>query len=286
MRKIILILTMLFLIAPSLWTAGQEPLQIRLIAHRGLTREAPENSIAALEGAWKAGLHGSEIDVRTSADGVTVLLHDPTLSRTTNGKGEVDKKTWRELQKLRLTDSQGRPTVHDIPSLEQALTWADSHPGFHLALDLKQVDPLAVGRKVLNHGLTNRVTIFVGEVERAGMIRTIKRLSSDLRVSLNLGWWWQIEGLPAFATQGTGADALFAPEWNFPARGFAEALQAGAEVSVYLWGKDNLSDRLRNAAALGAQSVSCDYPRQLLPLVIPRKETVENKKGEGQGGHP
>ena len=72
-----------------------------LIAHRGGSALAPENTLAALEQAvrlWNPDI--IEIDVRATADGRCVLMHDPTLDRTTNGRGLVATRTLAELKQL------------------------------------------------------------------------------------------------------------------------------------------------------------------------------------------
>ena len=277
-KKLIIAVGLVLLLASAVLAGDTPLLPVKLMTHRGLTSQAPENSLAALEAAWRAGLHGAEIDVRTAKDGVLVLMHDATLLRTTNGSGMVEHTVWQSLQKLRLKGSRSGLSSQGIPSLDQALAWAAKRPGFKLALDLKQADPVAVGKLVVKHGLMSRVDLYVGGPERAGLIRKIKAYNPALRVSLNLGWWWKVEGLAAFAAKGAGADALFAAQWNFPARGFSEARKAGAEVQVYVWGNDNLPDRLRKAAAMGAQVFSCDYPLQLLPMVMPRNDLKQVNK--------
>lgn len=72
-----------------------------LIAHRGGAALAPENTIAAIEQAvrlWQPDI--VEIDVRATADGHCVLMHDATLERTTNGSGPVAARTLAELKQL------------------------------------------------------------------------------------------------------------------------------------------------------------------------------------------
>ena len=56
-----------------------------VIAHRGASAEAPENSMEALELGMELGADAIELDVRRSADGVLVVIHDSTLDRTTDG---------------------------------------------------------------------------------------------------------------------------------------------------------------------------------------------------------
>jgi glycerophosphoryl diester phosphodiesterase len=69
-----------------------------VIAHRGASGEAPENTIEAMALALKQGADALEFDVRLSADGVPVVIHDATLERTTDRRGEVRRLTLAELQ--------------------------------------------------------------------------------------------------------------------------------------------------------------------------------------------
>jgi len=72
----------------------------RLIAHRGAGFSAPENTLAAFKLGYESGFRMFECDAKLSADGTAYLLHDPTLGRTTNGKGAAHRLTWAELQSL------------------------------------------------------------------------------------------------------------------------------------------------------------------------------------------
>ena len=79
------------------------------IAHRGDSRHAPENTLPALEAALAiAGCDGVEFDVRVSADGVPVLLHDETLARVQGHPDRVDELPARALEDL------GVPTLADV----------------------------------------------------------------------------------------------------------------------------------------------------------------------------
>jgi len=71
-----------------------------LIAHRGASADAPENTIAAFELALEQGADGLELDVHLSADGHPVVIHDFTLERTTDGAGPVCALRVRELKRL------------------------------------------------------------------------------------------------------------------------------------------------------------------------------------------
>ncbi|MGH7374824.1 MAG: glycerophosphodiester phosphodiesterase family protein, partial [Candidatus Rokuibacteriota bacterium] len=71
-----------------------------VIAHRGASADAPENTIAAFELAVEQGADGIELDVHLSADEHPVVIHDFTLERTTDGAGPVSEHTVRELKRL------------------------------------------------------------------------------------------------------------------------------------------------------------------------------------------
>ena len=72
-----------------------------IIAHRGLAHRVPENTLASVRAALELPVDGIEIDVYLSADGVPVVMHDPTLDRTTDGHGPVCSLTLAQLNELR-----------------------------------------------------------------------------------------------------------------------------------------------------------------------------------------
>jgi glycerophosphoryl diester phosphodiesterase len=82
--------------SPAFWTeTGPE-----IIAHRGYSARAPENTLAALQLALERGAPALEFDIRATRDGVPVVFHDETLERTTNGTGRVVDTVFRELNQL------------------------------------------------------------------------------------------------------------------------------------------------------------------------------------------
>lgn len=101
---------------------------LMIASHRGQWREYPENSLGAIDEAINDGAEIVEIDVRLTADGVPVLMHDTTVDRTTNGKGKVSDFTLAQIKELRLKKGLGGAsavlTEHTIPTLEEALVVA------------------------------------------------------------------------------------------------------------------------------------------------------------------
>jgi glycerophosphoryl diester phosphodiesterase len=94
-----------------------------IVAHRGGSLLAPENTLAAFNNAIQIGAAWIEIDVHQTSNKVTVVIHDNTLQRTTNGKGSVDKITFEELRSF---DAGGKFSDkfagEKVPTLEETLT--------------------------------------------------------------------------------------------------------------------------------------------------------------------
>jgi glycerophosphoryl diester phosphodiesterase len=71
-----------------------------IIAHRGFSSVAPENTMAAFVAAYNAGANMIELDVRPAKDGSLIIMHDAAVNRTTDGKGNVIDLNLEELKKL------------------------------------------------------------------------------------------------------------------------------------------------------------------------------------------
>ncbi|HEY5981909.1 MAG TPA: glycerophosphodiester phosphodiesterase family protein [Anaerolineales bacterium] len=71
-----------------------------IFAHRGASKHAPENTLAAFELAAREGSPAIELDAKLTRDGKIIVFHDPTLTRTTNGQGRIADKTAGELREL------------------------------------------------------------------------------------------------------------------------------------------------------------------------------------------
>lgn len=101
---------------------------VLVAAHRGDWRNAPENSVHALDLCLKMGVDIMETDVVKTKDGVLILMHDPKIDRTTSGKGLVSEHTWEELQQLTLKQGHGGPTEERIPTFEAFMLAAKGKP--------------------------------------------------------------------------------------------------------------------------------------------------------------
>lgn len=132
-------------------------------AHRGGAASAPENTLAAFRHAGTLGVHQIEFDTRRSSDGELVVIHDASVDRTTDGRGNVCDLSLAELRRL---DASGRGSVRHrnerIPTLEEALAVMPNDVWINL--QIKRGEPIAeeVARLVVDSGRARQVVIASG----------------------------------------------------------------------------------------------------------------------------
>ena len=85
---------------------------VQIVAHRGASLTAPENTMAAFTRAMQLGAHAIEFDVQPTADGQLVVIHDVTLDRTTNGQGAVFGRTGQRPN----TSTRGTGSRRNLPA--------------------------------------------------------------------------------------------------------------------------------------------------------------------------
>jgi glycerophosphoryl diester phosphodiesterase len=126
-----------------------------VIAHRGASGAAPENTLAAFELAVRQGADAFELDVRLTADGVPVVLHDPTLERTTDRAGPLAALRLADLRNIdagfTFSPDGGRTFPFRaadvaIPSLTEVLR---GFPDIPVLLELKEVAAQGPVRQLL-----------------------------------------------------------------------------------------------------------------------------------------
>ena len=95
---------------------------IEIVAHRGFSARAPENTLAAFELSWKSQIDACELDVHLSSDGEAIVIHDKDTFRTTGVRKDVAQSTAAELCKLDAGSWKGSDWKQEkIPTLKQAL---------------------------------------------------------------------------------------------------------------------------------------------------------------------
>lgn len=160
-----------------------------ICAHRGGDRKYyPENCIATFENTLSEVHAMIETDPRYTKDSVIVLMHDPTLERTTNGTGRVCDYTWEELKKLKLKDSFGNLTDYQIPTLDEALEWAKSKT--ILVLDRKDI-PIDIRiKKIAEHNAVSNAIVIAYSLEE---IKKCYAINHDIIMEIMVGDLKQIE---------------------------------------------------------------------------------------------
>jgi glycerophosphoryl diester phosphodiesterase len=143
---------------------GIGPLPRRgVAAHRGGALSRPENTLAAFREAARIGAHQIELDVRRSADGELVVIHDESVDRTTDGRGAVADLTLAELRRLDAGSAYGPAFAGErIPTLGEVL---DAVPrNVWLNVQIKQGEPIAAAaaRLLAERGRTRQAFLACG----------------------------------------------------------------------------------------------------------------------------
>src|SRR5262245_50254296 len=127
----------------------------KIIAHRGASHDAPENTLAAINLAWQQRADAVEIDVRLSKDGRLVAIHDPTTKRTCCVNHKVSDLTLAELKALDAGQWKGnRWAGEKIPTLYEVLETVPK--GKNLVIELKDSPELLTELKCTLKGTRSK----------------------------------------------------------------------------------------------------------------------------------
>lgn len=157
-----------------------------IIAHRGASNKAPENTMAAFRKALEIGAGGIELDVHLSADGHLMVTHDEQLERTSNGRGLLKDKTFEELKELDF-GSWFSPEFkgEKIPELDEVLQLIASWDGL-LNIEIKN-GPIfysgiekAVAEALVRYKLTHRT--IVSSFNHYSLVQ-IRQINSEIRTA-------------------------------------------------------------------------------------------------------
>lgn len=265
----LLIAVLLAALTASLSGAGPAT---RIAAHRGGALLWPENSLLAFRNALALGADLLETDVHLTADGGVVVLHDPTLDRTTTGRGPVRNLQLADVALLRLKARAGSVTEEPVPTLAQLLDLLASGQA-ELLLEIKVDDRRqhypGIEEKVLgqlrDRGLTSRTLVMAFE---AATIERLRQLDSTIRTVLLVGRG-RVERARMAAddvirwTREAGATAIGIDYRVLDARVLVAARRAGLTIAT--WTVNEERD-LRGILDLGVDIVISDRPDVALRL--------------------
>ena len=218
----------------------------------------PENSMSAFRAAHADGFT-VELDVQLTADAVPVVMHDPTLARTTDCRGPVAERAARSVRRCRL-DLQGTGRVTDpnlnperVPTLAEVLDWA-REAGAQLTVEIKdgRADPV------------------VAAVERSGISGQQLTVSSfrtrDLEVARDAGWRTalltsQADNASASEIASRESFDVLSPQWPLP-DGFVD----DAEQPVVPWTLDANAE-IEAALRAGVDGIVSNNPGAVRELI-------------------
>ncbi len=230
--------------------------RIEVVAHRGLNRRAPENTLAAAEACVALGLDYVEVDVRTSRDGVLHILHDPTVDRTTNGHGALAGLTAAGLARLDAGAWFG-PAYRGqrIPRLDDLLRWARGR--IKVYLDVKQAHPAHLLDLLYATGMAGDCFLYC---EQPDLAETLRALDGDITLMATV----RDESDLIEARERLGAQIVELDARHMTPELVAACRARGHRVMAYTQADD--AALFRRIIACGAELVNLDHPETWLQV--------------------
>jgi len=253
-------------LVPIPW-AGKFP--VLVIAHRGFSGAAPENTLAAFKKAMEVGSDMIELDVHLSKDGQVVDIHDDTLKRTTSGNGKVADFNLQELKQLDAGKWFGSRFFGErIPTLKEVLELTRGKIPIHI--ELKEGD---LGR----YTITDLADRSLKEVEQAGMLNQvlfgsfnlsavdrIREKHPRLPVALIYNKAWDH---PQDATGGRPIPVLSSSGKVLNQANASKARQQGMKVFVWTLDKE---EHMEQFLKMGVDGIITNYPDKLIKILQKR----------------
>jgi len=227
-----------------------------IYGHRGAKGEAPENTLVSFEQCLQHGVRRCELDLHLSRDGELMVIHDPTLKRTTGRRGKVVQHDADELVNYDAREGgPGWKTPCPIPRLSDLFEKCDFE---HWQLEVKSASRVRAARTVMaikelaeQHRLLDRITVTSSSRE---VLRALNRLAPEISRGLVAEYNW-LDPLKVARQYGC---SLLALKWTLctPER-LEKARKQGLHVSVWTVNEPALMRRL---ADFGVDSLITDYP--------------------------
>jgi len=228
-----------------------------VIGHMGSCADSPPNTVAGLRRAIEAGAHVSELDARTSKDGVLVCIHDETVDKTTDGKGKVADLTLAKLQALDAGSKSSAKFANErIPTLAAMLKAAKGK--IDVMIDLKESGDeymKKIAAVVREHGEPKRTVLGVRSVEQARWFRT------NLAEARQIGLIPTKDDIKPFAEAGVKVIRLW-PKWLDDKSLLATLRKLG--VGLHTGAGMGTRDEVIPLLAYEPESLSSDDPARLL----------------------
>ncbi len=240
----------------------------RIIAHRGASGYAPENTLSAFQKGLELGANMIELDIHLSRDGELVVIHDPTLERTTNGTGYIKNYTVKELKQFHASKRFESYQGEQIPMLQEVFDLAKKRAAFAIEIKNGPILYPDIEKKLVRLIEKNDLvddTIVIAFYHPS--LKEIKRLNPDLKTGI-LYAGGLIE--PWKVAETVGANALH-PKYDYiMADVIAEAHKR--DYLVYPW-TINTPREIEQWLDYGVDGIASDFPDFLAGIAKNRYRT-------------
>ena len=225
------------------------------IAHRGASGTFPENTLSAFRAAIDAGAEMCELDVQLSRDGSVVVIHDETVERTTEGKGEIAELTLEELKRLDAGAKfkGGAVKGERIPTLDEVFALTSGKCGLNIELKAAGVEhQVAQIMQARNAFSDSIVSSFDWEY-----LKKIQQLHFNIRIAL------LAEEKPVDLMMNAVAMRAHAinPRWDMVTADLCKAAHERG-LKLYTWTVD-ADARMRALIECGVDGIMTNYPERL-----------------------
>ncbi|MFC1889250.1 glycerophosphodiester phosphodiesterase [Thermodesulfobacteriota bacterium] len=230
-----------------------------IIAHRGVNKFAPENTLPAIEMAIEMDLDYVEIDVRTTKDARLVLMHDNTVDGTTDGSGRVRDLTAEEIRALD-AGSWFSPEYEGttVPFLEEALEVMQGRIGVYV--DLKDARPRDLVEALRDAGMIDASVIYADPFRQF----VLKCREPDIRVMPEVGNSRALLNLMRFLLRPD----VVAISWGEPTKDFVEKIHShGIEAFMDILGDMDNPEGMTAAIDMGLDALQTNHPDTLLEVM-------------------
>ncbi len=230
----------------EIFDVPQSEAHLRIVAHRGTTVFAPENTIASFLYAGKRGAWAIETDLRMTRDGVIVCIHDETVDRCYNGSGRVAEHTFAELRALTANHEAFAGLYASnqlrIPTFDEYLDICDTYRAIPFIEIKDEVIP-AVVEKLQARGMIRRAVISSSMLCHLVETRTY---SADIFVHHIFS---DMESAKTMASLGSAGVAFNYPDLHLLPTGFVETIH-GMGLKLCLRAGDT-AETVKKMLALG-----------------------------------
>lgn len=230
----------------------------RVIAHRGASGYAPENTLSSFQKGLDLGADMLELDIHLSRDGELIVIHDPTLDRTTNGTGYIKNHSVKELKQFDAAKQFAAYRGERIPILQEVFDLAKNRATF--AIEIKNCPVLypdiekKLVRLIEKNELVDKVLVIAFYHPS---LKEIKRLNPDIQTGI-LYTGALLE--PWVVAETVGANALH-PRYEYTMADIvAEAHKR--DYLVHPWTINNRLD-IEQWIKYGVDGITSDYPDSL-----------------------